>query len=755
MRTAILLQPPVTSSDDLPSCFADRVDEDAVREWLAHPAARRRLVAVPGATRFDDAVSTAVGVDTGSDGGVAVVYLAAASVVADADFDALGLNDAFDKSRSSVDQKVAGMIETAHEQFDAGAWDDARASYLEAEARLANESSDRHAEVLVALGEIERLQGRTREAQALLDRALSIAPRHADALRARAAIARTTGENAIVAAMLQRLLETITDPEERSDVLSTIATESLEAARKAVLGALEQRPNDLQLLHRRRTIAELNENWEDAVTVEVQLAEHLAKPAQRALAFVKAANLCRNRTGNLQRAVALYEAAIEEDPRVAGAFEAIESALVEAEDHEGVARAYRRQLERLGDEDEDARIAILAKLAVVNRERLQDTHATIEVLDEICAIDPGHIDARVELAELLDWVDERTLAIRSLEVAAEHAPFRAGTYRDLMKLFSKSDDDERAYGCAAALVTLGEADIDEQLVYSQFAPEEPLRVERAFDGETWNLLRPEHHDEDVDRLLEAIEPAAVAAFLDARAEAGERIAPDESLRQDPDTTTVAAVRSFGWAARLLGVEVPALYAQPGNTKVAAATFPSRDHAVLLGRQVLIGRSPLELAFLAAHHMTYSRPGWRTIAFFPRPDDLTAVARSAVSIVRPNLIDPDTLDESAQHLRGHLRRHLDGGAQHTLADAIVRMEKKGGRLDLERWMESVELTACRAALLATGDVAVATPMLAVTPSPVPSMTARQRARDLLPFSISQRYTGLRSMVGVSVPLSRQK
>lgn len=750
MRTALLLQPPITTVDDLPTCFADRVDGEALREWLAHPAAKRRLIAVADRARLDDAVDTAFGDNSSGQSGVAVVYVAARAIVDDNDWEALGLTSAFEQSQSAADARIEEMIANGAQQLSQNALSEARTSYREAETRVANESTPRHAEILISLAEIERLDGNTAEATLLLERALSISPRHEGALRARAALARGTGEHAVAAAMLQRLSETLTDNDERGRLLETIAHESLEAARAAVLGALELRPGDIDLLHRRRTIAELSENWDDAVTVEVQLAEHLGDAKQRAKAFVRAANMAHHRAGNVQRAVALYEAAIEDDPRVAGAFAAIEQALVDAEDYAALAEAYQRQLERLGDEGEaETRADLLRKLARVSREKLEDTGATIAALDQLCVVKPDDFDARIELAELLDWIEERTLAVRTLEAAASYSPFRAEVYRELNQVFIKTRDDDRSYSACSALVTLGEADIDEQLVYSQFAPEEPLRLERPFDEEVWNLLAPDDHENDIDAIMSAIEPAAVDVWLDARERSGDAVVPDERYRQNPETTTVSAVRSFAWASRLLDVAVPTVYAQPENAKVGAATLPVRGHAVLLGRQVLTGRSPVELTFIAAHHMAYSRRGWRAITFFPKTEELEAVALSAISLVRPDLVEARSLGSLGAELTVQLDKRFDEAAKKELGDAIDRLQARGAKLQLDRWVQTVERTACRAALLAAGDVAVATPLLAVIAGAAGGMTARQRARDLIPFSASQRYAALRGLVGVRV------
>jgi tetratricopeptide (TPR) repeat protein len=134
-------------------------------------------------------------------------------------------------------------------------------------------------------------------------------------------------------------------------VLSTVASQSLGAAADAIQRALVLQPHDRSLLERLRAVHEARGNWERAVGVAVELAEATGLPDARARALVEAARFCSERTGNTARAVALYEAAIEDDPQVAGAFAAIEEELIRAEDFRGVASAYERQLERLSQTD--------------------------------------------------------------------------------------------------------------------------------------------------------------------------------------------------------------------------------------------------------------------------------------------------------------------------------------------------------------------------------------------------------------------
>jgi tetratricopeptide (TPR) repeat protein len=749
MRTAILLSPPEATLDELPPCFSPPVGEPALREWLSHPTARRRLVAVLPRERFEHAAARALNLDGADSDAVSVVYVAGYVQVSRADWEALGLERALGAAQEAAEREVEDPIARAAKDFDGGAWDHAGSEYRAAEERLSGDHSPRHAEVLVMLGEIERLQGRTQSARRLLERALSLQPNHAGALRVNASIARATDDHATCAAMLQRLFEVMPDLPDRKKLVGLIVREALEAARQGVARGLELDPGDPELLRRRRAIAEIAENWEDAVNVEVQMAVALSDPKARAGALVGAATLCREKARNLQRAVALYEAALADDANAPGAFDAVEQILQQGEDWRGLAKAYQRQLDRLpADTDITQRAALMKKLALNARDRLGDAASAVRVLEDVLTLTPGDVETCQLLVELLEWLDRPSVAIKVLEAVTAHAPFHAGLYRQARRLFIRTGDEDRALAACAALVTLGEADLDEQLGYAQLAPEGPLRFSRSFDSHVWAELLPEDHDTNLDALAAALEPAAIAGWMEHREAQGAKLLPDSRLRQDPETATATAVKSFAWCARALGLPQPAIYAQADNSRIGAATVPGRTPGVLLGRPVLTGRTSVELSFIAAHHLAYVRPGWRVLAYYPKLDQLEGLMRAALSIARSDAVPPPSLSGQGRGFRELLDRHLDADGRRFIGEASERLAGRGFTFDLEHWTRTIEIAACRAALVVTGDVSVAVKLLGSSGGVVAGLTARDRGRDLLPFSISQRYAGLRRLLGVA-------
>jgi tetratricopeptide (TPR) repeat protein len=569
----------------------------------------------------------------------------------------------------------------------------------------------------------------------------------ADDLRALIDDARKSGDFAAAAAYGERLSGKLELPSKRRVALEGVARDALTAARAALEGALAVGPETPELLARLRDVCEAGEWWRAAVDASTRMVEHATEPRERARLLADAAKLSDEKEGNVERAIELYETAIKNDPEVPGAFAAIESVLVNAGDAPGLAKAYERQLSRLALKKADVseRARLLARLAELQSERLGDLVGAVGTLERVCSLTPDDDAARVRRADLLARLGDTSAAAAELESAVAHAPFEPGLYRRLAQLFTQQSDVERAYAASSVLVALGEADDAERQLYAANAPAAPLTFERKFDVDVWKALEPAGYPALVGELFETLDHAAVRAWVDAANAAGIPASAPEELRIDPKSTTIAAVRSFEWASNILGVEVPALYARADATQVAMATVRAERPAVVFGRSVLTGRSVIELAFLAARHATYLRPGFRLLSFYPTTDELKGLLRAAIAVAR---VDgpPSSGGPKAQQLEDRLRRNLGDEGAARLRVLLTRINDAGAGANLTDWVIGVELIACRAALIAAGDITVATTLLGVAGGTSAGLSARARMKDLYPFHVSASAAELRKSLG---------
>ncbi|HEY6725413.1 MAG TPA: hypothetical protein VI197_15365 [Polyangiaceae bacterium] len=705
---------------------------------------RQRLAVVPEKLTAAEAIGTVLEIGSPLDSHTILLRLGAYEVL-DEDTASL-LNPQFDAAEAEVAEQVTEFLRHAEALAGRGELEAASNHYRAADAFLRHEVSERRARLLGALAEVEGRAGNTQESTRFYDEALAILPHDPALLEQRASIASRSGESAVAAAMHHRLLAQVpVASEQRVTLCDTIASESLSAARQALEHALSVKRGDRRLLQRLERVLEASEDWAGAVGVAVELAEGIPSKKARARALVTAARLCNDKTKNTARAVAIYEAAIQDDPEVSGGFAAIESALLRAGDHEGLASAYERQIARLGDAELSG--LLLRKLAELYWQTLEDNDRAIHALERLIDRLPSDPDARCALAKILEEEGNDYGAIHSLEIAATLAPRSTEIYRRLHQLVSRSSNVDRVFLTGSVLVALGEAEINEQLSYTQHAPEGLLRPSRSFDSGTWAKLLPKHHVSEIDPVMAVVEPVAMAYWFESQAPRLKNLMPSEKSRVNSKQSTLSAVRCFAWASQLLGVEEPAFYVEQDNGRISAATLPTAEPALLLGRNVLSGRSVVELSFIAVHHLAYSRGPWRLLAFWTDAVRLQTLLHAAVALAKPEL--ELELGEFGDTLKRVLSDRMDPEAKRELAVAVDAMLGCGKQLDMVRWARSVEEAACRAALLASGDVTVAGSVLAVAGAPVGGQSAADRARDLLPFTVSREFAALRKQFGIAV------
>lgn len=656
------------------------------------------------------------------------------------------LDDAVDDADRLAHQAIAASFTRATDLYNEGKLEDARGAFERAELLLRGDVGPRRVLVLLSLAEIEREKGELESAVRWLDRALAIAPTHRGALETRIAIAQEKGEASLAATLLERLVTRLETSDKKVDVFRAIADDSLQAARTAIEQASALVPGDLQLLERLRAVNEAAGQWGDAVSALVQIAEHTPLPRDRAKVLVDAARLCSERARQTSRAVALYEAAIEDDPHVPGAFEAIEAELVQAADAGGLAAAYIRQIARLsGAGDVEEQPALLRRLANVQRQALADASAAMATLQRLLVYQPFDVPALLELAELQEANGNRAEAIRLLESVVTIDPSRVDVFRWLLRLFTASGDSDRTYCACSALVAMGEADLDEQLLFAQHRPEALPIAKSKLNDETWTHLLPAGHLHILDELSVAIESVAFDAWygLDAKS------IPPVGEKVNPQKTTVSAARCFTWAAQLLGLPEPDIYLQPSQMRIGMRMLPVRKLSIELGHSVLSGWGMSELAFLAAHHLTYARPGWRIITLLGSRDDIRSLMMAGMSVARPDVPGLAEVGSRASEFAQQLGGHMSSGAKEIVGALVEKVVGSGGPLDVFAWLRCVEETAGRAGLLASGNLTVASNVLAITGASPGGQSAAERARGLLAFCVSQQHSEMRKTLGVAV------
>lgn len=619
---------------------------------------------------------------------------------------------------------------------------------------LLDERSDQRANAYVRLAGIRCRQGRQREGAMLYRKGLAIEARHEKALEELAKVLRTEGEFADAARIGRQLLDVLEDDGRRFDVLLALAgdhekAKDLGATLEALEDARTIRPEDTAVLARLAQVYDASHQPDKVVDIKVAIAELKTQPEEVARSLVLAADFAAERAKDADRALLIYEDALDRDPLTPRAFDAIARHWLDRGDVRSYEKAMLGQTVRLDKAGAHAAEAdVWREIAALRKDRLGDLRGAIEALDRCVERVPTDVEARVALAELLQQAEEIEAAIMSLEIAAWHAPGRHETYRFLHQLLVKAGRIDQAYACAAALVMLDEADLDEQLFHEQYHPDTRVSPKRSLDNDAWTKLYPMAQDTNVSAILDAVAPSAIEYKLGWLRDKGMLPELDPDKRQDPETSTVSLTRTFVWASTVLDVPLPEIYIGeeiPGGIAAVPAELPT----AMVGRSVLSGRNLKELAFLVGRDLTYYRPAHYILILYSSLKDLTSLFLAANAVVRPKRSIPDASKREINDLTKFLKGSLSEDETRRLEQAVERFESEGIRADLVGWARSIEVAATRAGLLLCGDIAVVNDMLAHDDRTVGDLTSQDRMHDLLAFSVSETYAELRRDLGIAV------
>jgi hypothetical protein len=97
----------------------------------------------------------------------------------------------------------------------------------------------------------------------------------------------------------------------------------------------------------------------------------------------------------------------------------------------------------------------------------------------------------------------------------------------------------------------------------------------------------------------------------------------------------------------------------------------------------------------------------------------------------------------------LFKHMQPIQRDGLRLVVQKFVEDGAKVDLKRWMQSIEITACRAGLLLCADLEIAKKIIAAEPQLPVDHTPQEKLKELIVFSVSEQYFTLRKALGIAV------
>jgi tetratricopeptide (TPR) repeat protein len=637
-------------------------------------------------------------------------------------------------------------------------WGAALTNYQKVLTALGEDESEARADVYYRLGCIKREQGQAKQAINNFEKALAVDAAHRPTLEALVALYNELKDWKQVVAYRRQILDNVFEGEERFRMLNEIAdvwndqdknpTKAIDALEEA----RELQPLNPGLLHKLIALYQATENWSKMIDTLQAIADNEKDTGRKSKFLYTMAQLYRDKEGDQDKAVELFSEALDLNPAYLEAFERINKLLTGKKDWKALERAFRKMLRRMSTANianPDLEFTLWHNLGLIYRDRLKDLTSAIESFKMATRFKPDEAVERQILAELYEATEQTEAAVGEHALVLQKDPLRVDPYRSLYKLYLRMHEYDRAWCMCAALAFLRKTDEEEQRFFEDYKPRGMIQVKSRLDNEMWvkNLF---HRDENlyIGKIFEMLTPAAIVAKTNQLKEKKQLPVLDRRFRQDPATSTVTFAKTFGWAAQVLGVTMPELYVRndvPGALMAVPATPP----ASVAGQTVLTGFTPQELTFIVGKHLSSYRGEHYIKNLFPTLNELKVILFAGVKLVMGDFTVPGEMAQAVNMTAQELVKHMQPVQRESLRIVVQKWMEDGAKADLKRWMQAIEITACRAGLLLCADLEIAKKIIAAEPQLPGDLPPAEKMKELLVFSVSEQYFGLRKSLGIAV------
>jgi tetratricopeptide (TPR) repeat protein len=615
------------------------------------------------------------------------------------------------------------------------------------------QSSEEIVDIFYRLGVIKLEVGERRKALNMFDKALEIDVNHRLTLEAVVGMHEKAGDWEKVIHYKKAIIGT-SSADERFELLLQIGDiwqDKLKNSQKAIQSyteALEIQPENHVLLHKLLNLFTATEQWQQAVDVIGRVASLEKNDKSVSKYHYSIALVYRDKIKDPNKAIDHFNEALDRDSTQLKAFESIDRILTLQKDWKTLERNYRKMLHRItGQGRTEIEVNLWHFLGEIYRTRMGNFSAAADAFRAASKLDKDNLDRHKILAELYMMIpDQWENAVEEHQYLIRENPYRVDSYKALRKIYFDTRQYDKAWCLCATLSFLKKADAEEQQFFDQYKTKGMIRAQARLDNERW-IKDLFHTDEDlyIGKIFETILPF-VRRF---------KIQPQKAFglkkkdRHDPMTSTITFAKTFAYVAQVINLPVlPELYLRPDQAMGLnyAITEPP---ASVVGQLLLSGFTPQDLTFEIGRHLAYYRGEHYIRWVEPTTAGLRILLLSAVKAVNPQFKTPPDPSGVLDQTVATLASSLTPAAKEQLGGLVRKFIQKTGEADIKKWINAVEMTACRCGFLLCNDIQSAARMIQNQAATVGDVPAKEKIKELVLFSVSEQYFKLRQALGVTI------
>lgn len=611
------------------------------------------------------------------------------------------------------------------------------------------------------VGALAMKLGQTEKALKAFDKALQIDPEHEATLRDSAELYTSAGRYEEAFEVRNRLIPRLEGDAQFEALLAqgALCRDHMAEPYRAI-DAFQQaramRPDDRRVLEALAPLLEHTRQIGLMVETLGRLAEALPPGPERAHTLIRAGDAIWAEEQNWQKATGFYNQALDDDPMGDG-LARLEKLLFEAKQWKALEENYIAAIQRIPKENKRARAALWRSLAGLYARVLKNDDGARQALEVVARLEPRDLEVGMQLAELLRKDPKRKAEAveRLLQLVPQFSEPEAPV-RKLYEVHYEQGSYDLAFCGLGALVLRRVATEDEIRAYRHLVDKAPAAPSGGLSDGQWRsaVLHPSCRG-PMGQFLAALYRGMPELFSAKKHETGLKKKERVELGGRSKNPR-AGLRYFdAWSRVSMALGVPDVehYHRPGS--VAAPTLLLGQPSVLFAgeqHEVFKTMPPRQLNWVLARQLACLRPELALVRALG-PGDVLAVLEAATSLVVERTAAQTRVDAGVvEAWRRAIAPRLQAQLQAALASSAKAMLDAGELDRIAQYLEGAEHSVSRAALLVAGDWVVAARGLGEA-DVLFDVPRDRRVRELMVFSVSPEFAGLRESLRLRVRFER--
>lgn len=609
--------------------------------------------------------------------------------------------------------------------------------------------------VYYRLGSIRQRLGEHRKANQYYEKALEVEQYHKPTLQALIETHTEMGKWEEVLHYSRWYLDTESDSMVRFSQLLKIGDmvvgklNSPERAIEVYSEALALEPSSMVVLRKLLDLYMGLKQWPESVDILMQIVAQESNASRRSEYYYMAAVIYRSNIEDPIEAVRLFGLALDEDVKKLKAFEAIDRILTDLRDWKELARAYRRMLHRISENEDPSTQSIRAllwqNLGEIYRTRMNDLKTATEAYKVAVGLNPGEPKLRLILAELYEKTgDNPDGAIEQHKELIKNDPFRFESYRVLFRSYIQTKNFDKAWCMASALSFLQQATEQEEAFFRQYLGTNLQAAKGSFNQEMYKLLTHPGQDMLISYIMSILGQGLRAQYAQPIKVWNVHRRKDLLNLEEP----VLFSKIYTYSARTIGLmPAPQVYLQ-ATQALGMRNANSDPPTAIIGGDVRQKSNDREIAFIVAKTLCWMLPQhYLGSVGFPT-EVLRMYFMALMDMTDPSLGIGASLGAQGDVVK---RQLAEIPAQMLMAaqKAMAQFLASGQNPNLSEWLLQCENTAIRMGLLLCGDIHQAASCIKNDIVPIGKATPKDKIREMVLFSISDEYFELRERLGLAI------